>query len=995
MKDNAKTKSQLLSELAELQQRVLNLEFVEEAHRQVEQALRESEERFRSVVDNSPTGIFLVDNAYKFIYANDKLYRILAYSPEEIIGHDFREFLDDESRVLVADRYVRRQKGENIPPRYEFNIIRKDGEKRRVELSSTVITDLVGNIRTVGQILDVTEHKQAEEALWQANLVVEKSPVTLFRWKADKGWPVEWVSRNVIRFGYSPEELLSGTILYASIVHPEDLDRVSREVQEYSDRQIDQFPQEYRIITKDGKVRWIDDRTTIERDPDGQIKHYQGIVIDITERKRAEQVQAATYRISEAAQAAQDLYQLFASIHAIINELMPARNFYISLYDPSTDLFIIPYQADEYDPECPPYKPGKGLGAYVMRTGEPLLATPEVFEQLERSGEAEILFRRMVDWLGVPLKTQRGIIGVMAVQTYTEAERLGEADKDVLAFVSTQVAMVIERKQAEEALRQSEERYRAISELTSDYTFSARIDRDGNVKPDWFAGAFQQITGYTWEEFISHGSWPSIVYPDDVLHDQLDLKKLLANQPIVTELRILTQSGEVRWVQNYVRPVWNEQQERVTRLIGGVQDITERKRMEEALQLHAQELASLNILGQRVNATLSLDQVVQAAIERMVSSTQCDLVFFFLREGDRLVLQGLGSQTSPLIQIEVPVHRVGECLCGLAFRAGKPVFSSNIQTDSRCTWDECKKVDLHSFAALPLFSGDEIFGVLGLASLKERDFSEQETYLETMVNQIATACQNALLHKQVQLHADKLEQRVAERTAQLEAANKELEAFSYSVSHDLRAPLRAMDGYSRLLLEDYADKLDAEGQEHLHRVRASSQHMGQLIDDLLKLSRLTRQEMKRERVDLSALANEIVNGLRASDPERSVEILVADHLVVDADVRLLRVVLENLLDNAWKFTGRRPHAVIEFNTVMHGDEKAYFVRDNGAGFDMKYADKLFIAFQRLHSPSEFEGNGIGLATVQRIIRRHGGQVWAEAVEDQGATFYFTLGSDMP
>ena len=236
---------------------------------------------------------------------------------------------------------------------------------------------------------------------------------------------------------------------------------------------------------------------------------------------------------------------------------------------------------------------------------------------------------------------------------------------------------------------------------------------------------------------------------------------------------------------------------------------------------------------------------------------------------------------------------------------------------------------------------------------------------------------------------EQLEHRVLERTSELEAANRELEAFSYSVSHDLRAPLRSIDGFSQALLEDYGSQLDGDGQDYLHQVRSATQRMAELIDDLLTLARVARHSISHELVDLSSLADAIVQDLQAAHPDREVTWEIEPGLCATGDIHLLRVMLENLLGNAWKFTSRKPHATIAFGRT-HGEEEAYFVRDDGAGFDMAYADKLFSPFQRLHKQSEFDGTGVGLATVQRIVHRHGGQAWAEAAPDHGATIYFSL-----
>ena len=234
-----------------------------------------------------------------------------------------------------------------------------------------------------------------------------------------------------------------------------------------------------------------------------------------------------------------------------------------------------------------------------------------------------------------------------------------------------------------------------------------------------------------------------------------------------------------------------------------------------------------------------------------------------------------------------------------------------------------------------------------------------------------------------------LERRLQEHTAQLEALNKELEALSYSISHDLRAPLRSIRGFSEVLMERYSAQLDERGQEFLRRVCQSSQMMDRQIEDLLKLSRVGRCEFNPKAVDLSALAGSLASELKKGDPQRKVEVVIAPGLRAYGDERLMRIALDHLLQNAWKFTGRQASARIEFGAVDQ-PEPAFFVRDNGAGFDMAYANRLFGVFQRLHTVSEYPGTGVGLATVQRIINRHGGRAWATGKLNEGATFYFTL-----
>ena len=322
---------------------------------------------------------------------------------------------------------------------------------------------------------------------------------------------------------------------------------------------------------------------------------------------------------------------------------------------------------------------------------------------------------------------------------------------------------------------------------------------------------------------------------------------------------------------------------------------------------------------------------------------------------------------------------------------------------SDCHIQVLSQFQIRANLVVPLLQGENLWGLLCIHQCRApREWQATEIEFAT---QIASHLGVALQHAELlaDLQAEVQERQQAEQAVQslnqglqraiieLQAVNKELEAFSYSVSHDLRAPLRSIDGFSQALLEDCHDQLNANGQDYLRRIRAATQRMGQLIDDLLNLSRVTRSEMYLEPVDLSLLASGICTELQQSQPERQVEFVIQTGVLAQGDTRLVRVLLVNLLNNAWKFTSKHTQARIEFGVSnSESGVPVYFVRDDGAGFDMTYTNKLFGPFQRLHNMKDFPGNGIGLATVQRIVHRHGGRVWAEGEVERGATFYFTL-----
>jgi signal transduction histidine kinase len=323
------------------------------------------------------------------------------------------------------------------------------------------------------------------------------------------------------------------------------------------------------------------------------------------------------------------------------------------------------------------------------------------------------------------------------------------------------------------------------------------------------------------------------------------------------------------------------------------------------------------------------------------------------------------------------------CISGWVMLHGKPAEIENVYTDPRIPHDAYRPTFVRSLVMVPIRASSPIGAIGNYWSTSHVATSEEVELLQALANTTSVAMENAQLYTE-------LEQRVHQRTEQLEALNQELEAFSFSVSHDLQAPLRIIAIYAGILSET-KDRLDAEQARHLEKIVSQSHRMSGLIESLLRLARLTRSEPRRQPVHLSALAREIAARLQAAAPERRVRFQIEEGLETEGDEGLLGVVLENLLSNALKYTSKRPEALIEFGADgTAGQDRAYFVRDNGVGLDMASAQKLFTPFTRFHRTEDFPGNGIGLATVQRIIRQHGGEVWAEARVDLGACFHFRL-----
>ncbi len=495
------------------------------------------------------------------------------------------------------------------------------------------------------------------------------------------------------------------------------------------------------------------------------------------------------------------------------------------------------------------------------------------------------------------------------------------------------------RKQAEEALRESEQKF-SKAFRSSPNTIAITTLKDGEFIE--VNDSFTNITGYTRKEVIGRNSKDIDIWAKAEDRDRM-LKMLQDKGQVYNEeFDFRVKSGEIR--------TWLFSAERID--IGGelciismTIDITELKRAQTALSESEEKFS---------RAFSSSPDII--TIVHIKSNTFIEVNDNYINFTGYTRDEVIGHTAS-----EIGIWAKKEERDRILEIMNKQGSVSNEEVHLRTKSGDIR---LAMFSSEQILIGGEPCSIAVVIDITESKAAEEK------LKQTLAKLENS--------------------SAQLAATNKELEAFSYSVSHDLRSPLRSIDGFSQALLEDYENKLDENGQDYLQRLRGASQKMGELIDGMLKLSRLTRSEMHKDKVNLSTLVEEITARLHENQPERDVNFVISKGLSDRGDPELLRALFENLLGNAWKFTSKCEKTRIEFGTAQNGGKKTYFINDNGAGFDMTYVDKLFSAFQRLHETSEFPGTGIGLATVQRIINRHGGSIWAEGAVGKGATFYFTL-----
>jgi len=914
---------------------------------------KQAEERLRLTqfsVDRAEISVFWIDKDAQFLYVNQAACRSLGYTREELESMGVYDIDPEFPRETWSDHWESvNQAGSRT---FETVHQARDGRIFPVEITANYL-EFRGRSCHCVFARDITERKRVEEALRQSEerfrRAVTDAPLPVII-HAEDGEILQ-VNRAWIEIsGYSSEDIPTVAdwtakayggqreMVRAAIDHLYQLDR--REAQD-----------EFEITTRSGEKRiWDFSSAPLGRLPDGR-RTVISMAMDVTERRRAEDELASRKKFIETV-----LENLPIGVMVICAETGPIL--YLNA------AFV---QMHGWPREALPDR---------EQLLECLFPDPEARRQTRERMDQTILAvpRKPVDWGDTCVTTSTGEKRIITVTGIPLPER------DTWVFATLDVT---EERRAEQALRESEGKLRSI--------FLAAPTGIGVVRRRVIVQVNErlcQMLGYAGDELVGNNS--RMLYPTDQEFERVGQEKY----------RQISETGvgtvETQWVRKDGRLIdvllssaKMDPADPDTPVSFTALDITERKRAEAQLHRHIQELLLLSSITRQATVARSMNEVADVVLREIVNATEAEVGILYLRDNDILQLQRVYPQDARYAQVGAGLHKVGQCLCGQAAE-GKAVYSTDIHGDPRCVLTECKRAGLRSFAALPLAKEGRIIGVLGFASFQEHDFSQRAAFLETVANQIAIIIQNVLLHERLASYAQELEQRVAERTAKLQEANQELEAFAYSVSHDLRAPLRSIVGFSSIVMNEAAQKLDSRDRENLQRVVAASRHMNELIEGMLQLSRMSRAAMHRRQVDLSEMARGIAKELRERNPDRNVEFSIQPDVTVTGDATLLQVVMENLLENAWKFTSKRDAARIEFGAESSNGEQVCHVRDNGAGFDMEYVGKLFIPFSRLHTAGEFEGTGIGLATVRRVIQRHGGRIWAEGRPDQGATFYFTL-----
>ncbi len=927
---------------------------------QAENALREEKSRYRAIADQSHLGIAIFPQGSVTVsFLNERLADMLGYSPEDILAMDAEQvtrLAHDDDREEALQFLKAAFDGEKKAATQEIRMVKRDGSEIWVELNAgRIIYQSEPAVQV--SLVDITKRRKSQEDLVESErrfrMLLQSMMDLVIVHDEDDRYEDVFTGNQAILFT-QPENYLGRHIseVLPESISSEYLEKVQRARESGLSESLDYS------LEVGNRRRWFSANISTLEDA----KRVVVVVRDVTDRHLANEALARERsvfkNIAEAALRAKDATELGQIILEGLMEPLGFEFGIFRLYDEKENILQPSAMAGNTAGLVLEDLPlTEELARQYLMVKTALEKRPHLVSEVPEDPDGPSYLQRLRELdakaaVSLPiLDEEDNLVGVASFAT-REPREYTDDDRDLFSTISNMLATVIERKLAEAALLMSERRYR---ELLTDMSEGIGIaDLDERIV---FANqALADMLGFESPESLVGASLFDLVHPDELegLLQQTQVRRQGVSSRYT--IRMIARDGQTRNIRTSAVPSRNDAGE-IDGTVAMLTDVTEQLRAEEALRES------------------------EVRFRSVFESTPVAMHLLELTDEGKLMLVDANPAADKLMRSE-HAGMIGRTVDSIDWPSAAVLTKERVLQKYGETMQEGKTW----FAEEHLRKAN---GEIGVA-LQVHSY---RTSARTMVASFLDVTERARAEDEVRKLNAELSQRVEERTAELAAANKELESFAYTVSHDLRAPLRTMNGFSKALIEDYSERLDETGLDYLRRIRAAATHMGSLIEDILGLSRVTRADMDRSPVDLTLLAQEVLTDLTSSAPERSVQISMSDALPAYCDRRLMKLALQNLLDNAWKFTRNTQDPRIEVGSMNQDGEVVFYVRDNGAGFDSRYQEKLFKPFQRLHSSEEFEGSGIGLATVQRIISRHGGRLWAESKINEGSTFYFTLAGE--